>query len=271
MRSIFTRRWDLTHSANSRTARSRRHCAMPMVIAMTPGINVMGPQRYRKSGICHKNTRKNNPKKSANPPIAKYAIGSRSRRLELLDATSARRGRGYFNPATSESRRCTDSGLAVLRRRDGLRAHRGPRISQGLADEHHADAGNPDQAEGDHREREGSERLREDAAEDGPDDEPGPEDDGVDPERGARDGVADDVTQVRERRGRERPGPRREDRDQRPPRDELRRVRAATGPRRERQEDREAAEAREAKGHERAAQPRPVGEPAGRGCAARSW
>jgi len=38
---------------------------------MTPGRNVTGPQRYRKSGMSQRNTRKKRPKNSANPPIAK--------------------------------------------------------------------------------------------------------------------------------------------------------------------------------------------------------
>ena len=90
-----------------------------------------------------------------------------------------------------------------------------------LADEQDARTGDSDQAEGDHREGERPEGLREGAAQYRPDDEPRPEDDRVDAERGPGHGVLDDVTEVGEGRGRERPGAGREDGDQRPSGDEL--------------------------------------------------
>src|SRR2546422_2002339 len=54
---------------------------------MTPGMTVIGPHTYRKSGMSYSRTRKNRPKNSAKPPIAKYAIGSRSSRLDVLEDT----------------------------------------------------------------------------------------------------------------------------------------------------------------------------------------
>src|SRR3989475_755746 len=51
MTSIGIRRWDFSQFANSTTARSRRHCRTPTAIAMTPGMTVIGPHTYRKSGI----------------------------------------------------------------------------------------------------------------------------------------------------------------------------------------------------------------------------
>src|SRR5437899_12628093 len=54
---------------------------------MSPGMTVIGPHTYRKSGISYSRTRKNMPKNSAKPPIAKYAIGPRSNRLHVLEDT----------------------------------------------------------------------------------------------------------------------------------------------------------------------------------------
>src|SRR2546428_657966 len=51
IRSILIRRWDFAQFANSTTIRSRRHCRTPTAIAMTPGMTVIGPHAYRKSGM----------------------------------------------------------------------------------------------------------------------------------------------------------------------------------------------------------------------------
>src|SRR5213594_5075135 len=72
-------------------------------------MTVIGPHTYRKSGTSYRRTTKNRPKNRAKPPIAKYAIGSRSSRLEVLEGTCCPTKRRYFNPATSESRRRTEA------------------------------------------------------------------------------------------------------------------------------------------------------------------
>src|SRR5256885_2280016 len=126
MPSILIRRWDFAQLANSTTVRSRRHCRTPIAIAITPGMIVIGPHRNRKSGMSYSRTTKKRPKNRAKPPTAKYAIGSRSSRLEVLEGTRRPTNLRYFNPATSESRRRTEenqrrAGGAVASRPAGAR------------------------------------------------------------------------------------------------------------------------------------------------------
>src|SRR2546425_2340204 len=228
---------------------------------MIPGMTVIGPHTYRKSGMSYSRTRKNRPKNRAKPPIAKYAIGSRSRRLDVLEATIRPTKPRVLQSGAVRIRNARRMPSAGLRRDRTLRSDRGPRRLQWFADEQHAGPGDADQPEGSHREGDWPERLRQGAAQDRSHDEPGSEDDRVDPERGPRHRVFDDVTQIRERRGRERPGAGREDHDQWPSGDQLLQVRTASA-RREGEEDREAAEACEPQGHERPSQARAIGQTA---------
>src|SRR2546427_6715312 len=114
---------------------------------MSPGMTVTGPHTYRKSGMSYSRTRKNRPKKRAKPPIAKYAIGSRSRRLDVLEAT--------LRPTKA---RVLQSG-AVRIRNAGRMPHlvsggiglSGATVVRGVfrfADEQHAGPGATDQPEG---------------------------------------------------------------------------------------------------------------------------
>src|SRR2546426_3548440 len=228
---------------------------------MIPGMTVIGPHTYRKSGMSYSRTRKNRPKNSAKPPIAKYAIGSRSRRLDVLEDT--------IRPTKP---RVLQSGVVRIRnaprmRSAGFRRHRALRSAQGLRDvlrlanEQHARTGDANQPEGDHRERDRPERLREGPAEDRSHDEPGPEDDRVNPERGPRHGMLDDVTEVRERGGRKRPRAGGEDDDQGPTGGEL--LQGGTArPCGEPAEYREPARTPGPQGPERPAQPHTHGNPA---------
>src|SRR2546422_8922416 len=113
---------------------------------MSPGMTVTGPHTYRKSGMSYSRTRKNRPKKRAKPPIAKYAIGSRSRRLDVLEATLRRtKARVLQSGAVriTNARRMPSSGLGRDR---ALGSDRGPRRLQRLADEQHAGAGDAEEA-----------------------------------------------------------------------------------------------------------------------------
>src|SRR5436309_14459968 len=163
-------------------------------------------------------TRKKRPKKRAKPPIAKYAIGSRSRRLDVLEGTRRPTKPRVLQSGAVRIRNGRRIASARFRRGRALRSERGPRGVLRLADEQHTRAGDSDEAEGDHGEGDRTERLREGAAQDRSDDEPRSEDDRVDAERGAGHGVLDDVPQVGEGGGRERPGAGGEDDDQGPSR-----------------------------------------------------
>src|SRR3989454_9358 len=224
-------------------------------------MTVIGPHTYRKSGTSYRRTTKNRPKNRAKPPIAKSAIGSRSSRLDVLEDTIRPTKPRVLQSGVVRIRNARRIPSAGLRRDWILRNDRGARCFQRLADEQHAGPGDSDEAEGDHRERDRPERLRQGAAEDRSDDEPGSEDDRVDAEGRSCDGMLDDVSQIRERGGRERPGAGSEDNDQGPSRDELPQVRTSRA-RREGQQDREAPEARESEAHERPAQAHAVGEAA---------
>src|SRR2546427_9415419 len=199
---------------------------------MTPGMTVIGPHTYRKSGMSYSRTRKNKPKKRAKPPIAKYAIGSRSSRLDVLEDTLRPTKPRVLQSGVvriRNARRIPSAGFWWDR---GLRRDRGARRFQRLADEQHAGPGDSDEAEGDHPERDRTDRLRQGAAEDRSHDETGSEDDRVNSERGSGHGMLDDVPEIRESGGRDRPGTGGEDNDQGPSRDELPQVRTA-GARRE--------------------------------------
>src|SRR2546426_8563216 len=148
------------------------------------------------------------------------------------------------------------SELAACGWRGRIHAHRTWRELRGFADEDQSNPRDPDQAEGNHREGEGPQRAGQGASEDRADDQPRPEDDRIDPECRAGDGVLHDVPEIRERRGRERPRPGRQDRDQRPAPVQLVDRRA------ERDYDREAAEACEPERHEGTAHPGAVGDSA---------
>src|SRR3989442_2100551 len=171
---------------------------------MSPGMTVTGPHRYRKSGMSYSRTRKNRPKKRAKPPIAKYAIGSRSRRLDVLEATLRLTKPRVLQSGVVRIRNARRMHSAGFRRHRALRSAQGLRDVLRLANEQHARTGDANQPEGDHRERDRPERLREGPAEDRFHDEPRPEDDRVNPERGPRHGMLDDVTEVRERGGGQR-------------------------------------------------------------------
>src|SRR2546426_11178060 len=221
---------------------------------MTPGMTVIGPHTYRKSGMSYSRTRKNRPKKRAKPPIAKYAIGSRSRRLDVLEATLRLTKPRVLQSGVVRIRNARRMHSAGFRRHRALRSAQGLRDVLRLANEQHARTGDANQPEGDHRERDRPERLREGPAEDRSHDEPGPEDDRVNPERGPRHGMLDGVTEVRERGGRGRPRAGREDDEQGPTGGELLEVGTAR-PCGEREEDREPAETSETQAHGRAAPP----------------
>src|SRR5881398_685764 len=175
-----------------------------------------------------------------------------SRRAPVLQsrAVGIRRGHEPWN------------SLAVGRAR-GIR-RRAPRLFRGLPDEGDPGPGNADETEGQDGEGEGPDGFRERPAEDRPDDEAGSEDDRIDAEGRAGDRPLDDVAEVGERGGRERPRSRGEDRDERPLGDEEAQIRSGRS-RRGREQDREASEAREAEGHERPPEARAIGEAAAEG------
>src|SRR2546425_2628524 len=227
---------------------------------MSPGMTVTGPHTYRKSGMSYSRTRKNRPKKRAKPPIAKYAIGSRSRRLDVLEATLRLTKPRVLQSGVVRIRNARRMHSAGFRRHRALRSAQGLRDVLRLANEQHARTGDANQPEGDHRERDRPERLREGPAEDRSHDEPGPEDDRVNPERGPRHGMLDDVTEVRERGGRKRSPARGEDDDQGPSGDELLAVGTAR-PCGGREGDRGAPQNREPPAPERPAPPHALGKP----------
>src|SRR2546427_3360971 len=175
---------------------------------MTPGMTVIGPHTYRKSGMSYSRTRKNKPKKRAKPPIAKYAIGSRSSRLDVLEDTLRPTKPRVLQSGVVRIRNAARIPSAGFRWDRSLRRDRGARRFQRLADEQHAGPGDSDEAEGNHRERDRTERLRQGAAEDRSHDETGSEDDRVNSERGSGHGMLDDVPEIRESGGRGRSGPR---------------------------------------------------------------
>src|SRR3989441_6990873 len=224
---------------------------------MIPGMTVIGPHTYRKSGMSYSRTRKNRPKNRAKPPIAKYAIGSRSRRLDVLEATLRLTKPRVLQSGVVRIRNARRMHSAGFRRHRALRSAQGLRDVLRLANEQHARTGDANQPEGDHRERDRPERLREGPAEDRSHDEPGPEDDRVNPERGPRHSMLDDVTEVRERGGRKRPRAGGEDDDQGPSGDELLEGGTA-GPGGGGEGDRGPAGKREPPGPGRAAQPPPI-------------
>src|SRR2546425_11399434 len=221
---------------------------------MSPGMTVTGPHTYRKSGMSYSRTRKNRPKKRAKPPIAKYAIGSRSRRLDVLEATLRLTKPRVLQSGVVRIRNARRMHSAGFRRHRALRSAQGLRDVLRLANDQPARTGDATQPGGDPRERDRPERLREGPAEDRSHDEPGPEDDRVNPERGPRHGMLDDVTEVRERGGRKRSRAGGEDDDQGPSGDELLEGGTA-GPCGERGEDREPGETPRPQGHEPPAAP----------------
>src|SRR3989442_14452829 len=104
---------------------------------MTPGMTVIGPHTYRKSGMSYSRTRKNRPKNSAKPPIAKYAIGSRSRRLDVLEDTIRPTKPRVLQSGVVRIRNAPRIPSAGFRRDRGLRCDRGARRFQRLADGEH--------------------------------------------------------------------------------------------------------------------------------------
>src|SRR2546422_9510538 len=101
---------------------------------MIPGMTVIGPHTYRKSGMSYSRTRKNRPKNSAKPPIAKYAIGSRSRRLDVLEDTLRRTKRRGLQSGVVRIRDAGQIALAGFRRDRSLWHERGARRFQRLAE-----------------------------------------------------------------------------------------------------------------------------------------
>src|SRR2546426_1826665 len=160
---------------------------------MTPGMTVIGPHTYRKSGMSYSRTRKNRPKNSAKPPIAKYALGSRCRRLDVLEDRPRPTKPRVLQSGVLRIRNAPRIPSAGFRRDRGLRCDRGARRFQRLADEQHAGPGDSDEAERNYRERDRTQRPRQGAAQDGAHDETGSQDDRVDSERGSGHGVLDDV------------------------------------------------------------------------------
>src|SRR2546422_8728898 len=134
---------------------------------MSPGMTVIGPHTYRKSGMSYSRTRKNRPKNSAKPPIAKYAIGSRSRRLDVLEDTLRPTKPRVLQSGVLRIRNAPRIPSAGFRRDRGLRGDRGARRFQRLADEQHAGPGGSDEAERNYRERDRTERLRQGGGEGG--------------------------------------------------------------------------------------------------------
>src|SRR2546426_9138870 len=101
---------------------------------MIPGMTVIGPHTYRKSGMSYSRTRKNRPKNSAKPPIAKYAIGSRSSRLDVLEDTIRPTKPRVLQSGVVRIRNVRRIPSARLRRDRTLRNDRGARRFQRLAD-----------------------------------------------------------------------------------------------------------------------------------------
>src|SRR3989442_3328418 len=97
---------------------------------MSPGMTVIGPHTYRKSGMSYSRTRKNRPKKRAKPPIAKYAIGSRSNRLDVLEDTLRPTKPRVLQSGVLRIRNAPRIPSAGFRRDRGLRCDRGARRFQ---------------------------------------------------------------------------------------------------------------------------------------------
>src|SRR2546427_3079249 len=120
---------------------------------MTPGMTVIGPHTYRKSGMSYSRTRKNKPKKRAKPPIAKYAIGSRSSRLDVLEDTIRPTKARVLQSGVVRIRNARRIPSAGLRRDRILRNDRGARCFQRLAGGQHARPGESGEAHGEYRRR----------------------------------------------------------------------------------------------------------------------
>src|SRR3989454_10629266 len=127
---------------------------------MSPGMTVIGPHTYRKSGMSYSRTSKNSPKKSAKSPIAEYAIGSRSNRLDVLEDTLRPTKPRVLQSGVVRIRNARRIPSAGFRRDRGLRCDRGARRFQRLAGEQNAGPGDSDEGEGKHRQRDRTQRLR---------------------------------------------------------------------------------------------------------------
>src|SRR2546422_320639 len=93
------------------------------------------------------------PKNRAKPPIAKYAIGSRSRRLDVLEATLRLTKPRVLQSGVVRIRNARRMHSAGFRRHRALRSAQGLRDVLRLANEQHARTGDANQPEGNHRER----------------------------------------------------------------------------------------------------------------------
>src|SRR3989449_1124741 len=118
-------------------------------------------------------------------------------RVEIEQARSARGHTPSDEPAVLQSGdvRITETHGRESATRGGcgsLHACRCPRGLRWFADEEQADARDSDQTQRNHRERKGPECAREGTSEDWGDDQPRPEDDRVNPERRAGDGMLHD-------------------------------------------------------------------------------
>src|SRR5256885_1844266 len=163
----------------------------------------------------------------------------------------------YFNPAAPESGQGTNDALPVFGGSRDVR-RRGRSSPGGLTDEQDSRGRNPDETEREDGKGERAHGVRESASKDRSDDEPGSEDDRIDPEGRAGHGTLHDVSEVGECGGRERAGSGREEGDQRPLGRELVEVRAAR-PRGRREQDGQSSEAGEADPHERSPTPGTIG------------
>src|SRR5256886_9775295 len=103
----------------------------------------------------------------------------------------------YFNPAAPESGQGTNDALPVFGGSRDVR-RRGRSSPGGLTDEQDSRGRNPDEAEREDGEGEGADGVRESASKDRPDDEPGSEDDRVDPKGRAGHRPLHDVSEVGE-------------------------------------------------------------------------
>src|SRR5947199_9212663 len=129
-------------------------------------------------------TRKKRPKKRAKPPIAKYAIGSRSRRLDVLEGTRRPTRPRVLQSGVVRIRNARRMSSARFRRGRALRSERTPRCVLRLADEQHRRAGEADDAEGGQREGDRTELWRGGAAQRRPTDRRRAHSAGADAERG---------------------------------------------------------------------------------------
>src|SRR3989441_12140216 len=129
--------------------------------------------------------------------------------------TGVRPKRRYFNPATPESCRGTNDALPVFGGSRDVR--RGGRSSPGgLTDEQDSRGRNPDETEREDGEGERAHGVRESSSKDRSDDEPGSEDDRIDPEGRAGHRPLHDVSEVGEGGGGERGRPAPGEGEQRP-------------------------------------------------------